>query len=142
MKWSHSVVSDSLRPHGLWPIRLFCPRDFPGKSAGVDCHFLLQGIFPTQELNPGSPALLADALPSEPPGGLPSFDHCARVMWDVNIWRSWWLYSENIFLPYLLSLSLSFSLLFSFPPSPFWNFTAIYIILLGILPQVLFFYIM
>ena len=55
MKWSHSVVSDSLRPHGLWPIRLFCPRDFPGKSAGVDCHFLLQGIFPTKELNPGLP---------------------------------------------------------------------------------------
>ena len=27
--------------------------DFPGKSAGVDCHFLLQGILPTQELNPG-----------------------------------------------------------------------------------------
>ena len=27
--------------------------DFPGKSAGVDCHFFLQGIFPTQELNPG-----------------------------------------------------------------------------------------
>ena len=25
---------------------------FPGKSAAVDCHFLLQGIFPTQELNP------------------------------------------------------------------------------------------
>ena len=26
---------------------------FPGKSAGVDCHFLLQGIFPTQGSNPG-----------------------------------------------------------------------------------------
>ena len=26
-----------------------------GKSAGVDCHFLLQGIFPTQESNPGTP---------------------------------------------------------------------------------------
>ena len=26
---------------------------FPGKSAGVDCHFLLQGIFPTQESNLG-----------------------------------------------------------------------------------------
>ena len=26
-------------------------RDFPGKNTGVDCHFLLQGIFPTQELN-------------------------------------------------------------------------------------------
>ena len=32
---------------------LLCPWDFPGKSAGVDCHFLLQGIFPTQETNPG-----------------------------------------------------------------------------------------
>src|SRR5574341_485381 len=32
--------------------RILCPWDFPGKSAGVDCHFLLQGIFPTQELNP------------------------------------------------------------------------------------------
>ena len=28
------------------------PWDFPGKSAGVDCHFLLQGTFLTQELNP------------------------------------------------------------------------------------------
>ena len=41
---------------------------FSSKSAGVDCHFLLQGIFLTQESNPGSPALQADALPSEPPG--------------------------------------------------------------------------
>ena len=27
--------------------------DFPGKNTGVSCHFLLQGIFPTQGLNPG-----------------------------------------------------------------------------------------
>ena len=26
---------------------------FPGKNTGVGCHFLLQGIFPTQGLNPG-----------------------------------------------------------------------------------------
>ena len=26
--------------------------DFPGKNTEVDCHFLLQGIFPTQWLNP------------------------------------------------------------------------------------------
>ena len=36
---------------------------------GVGCHFLLQGIFPTQGSNLGSPALQADAamlrLPSE-----------------------------------------------------------------------------
>ena len=55
MKWSRSVTSDSLRPHGLYPIRLLHPWDFPGKSAGVDCHFLLQGIFPTQESNLGLP---------------------------------------------------------------------------------------
>ena len=30
-----------------------CPWDFPGKSTGMGCHFLLQGIFPTQEGNPG-----------------------------------------------------------------------------------------
>ena len=27
-----SVVSDSLRPHGLQPTRFHCPRDFPGKK--------------------------------------------------------------------------------------------------------------
>ena len=42
-------------PHGLQPPRLFPPWDFPGKSTGMGCHFLLQGIFPTQGLNPGLP---------------------------------------------------------------------------------------
>ena len=41
---------------------LLPPWDFPGKSTGVGCHFLLQGI------KPGSSSLQADALPSEPPG--------------------------------------------------------------------------
>ena len=31
----------------------FCPWDFPSKHTGVGCHSLLQGIFPTQEMNPG-----------------------------------------------------------------------------------------
>ena len=37
-----------------WAIapRLLCPWDFLGKNIGVDCHFLLQGIFPTQGSNP------------------------------------------------------------------------------------------
>ena len=52
-KFSRSVVSDSLPPHGLQPTRLLRPRDFPGGSTGVGCHFLLQRIFPTQRLNPG-----------------------------------------------------------------------------------------
>ena len=46
---------NSLRPHGLQPTRLLSPWNFPGKSTGVGCHFLLQGIFPTQGLNPGLP---------------------------------------------------------------------------------------
>ena len=33
--------------------KLFCPWDFQSKSTGVGCHFLLQGIFPTQGSNPG-----------------------------------------------------------------------------------------
>ena len=33
--------------------RLLHPWDFPGKNTGVDCHFLLQEIFPIQGLNPG-----------------------------------------------------------------------------------------
>ena len=47
-----SAVSDSWRPHGLQPARLLlCPWHFPGKNTGVGCHFLLQGIFPTQGSN-------------------------------------------------------------------------------------------
>ena len=36
-----------------WTIttRLHCPWDHPGKNTGVYCHFLLQGIFPTQGSN-------------------------------------------------------------------------------------------
>ena len=41
-KWSRSVVSHSLWPHGLQPSRLLHPWDFPSKSTGVGCHFLLQ----------------------------------------------------------------------------------------------------
>ena len=35
--------------------RLLCPWNSPGKYTGVVYHFLLQGIFPAQELNPGLP---------------------------------------------------------------------------------------
>ena len=45
---SRSVVSDSLRTHGLQPARLLCPRDSPGKHTGVGCHFLLQVICVSQ----------------------------------------------------------------------------------------------
>ena len=52
---SCSGMPNSLQPHRLQPTRLLCPWDFPGKTAGVGCHFLLQGIFPTQGSNLGLP---------------------------------------------------------------------------------------
>ena len=41
-----------LWPPELYPARLLCPWDFPGKNTGVSCHFLLHGFFPTQGLKP------------------------------------------------------------------------------------------
>ena len=46
---SHSVVSDSLWPHGLEPSSLLCPWSSPGKNTGVGCHTVPQGIFLTQD---------------------------------------------------------------------------------------------
>ena len=43
---SRSVMSDSLRPHGL-----YSPWSSPGQNTGVGSLSLLQGIFLTQELN-------------------------------------------------------------------------------------------
>ena len=47
--------------------RLLCPWNSPGKN-GVGCHSLFQGLFLTQESNPGSAALQAGSLLSEPQG--------------------------------------------------------------------------
>ena len=47
---SHSVLSDSLRLHGL-----YSSWNSPGQNTGVGSLFLLQGIFPTQESNSGLP---------------------------------------------------------------------------------------
>ena len=55
----------TLWPHGLWPARLLCPWDSPGKDVGVDCHSLLQKILLTQGLNPG---LL----------------HCSQILYHVS----------------------------------------------------------
>ena len=64
-----SVVADSLRPHGLKPIILLWPWNFPGKNTGVGCLFLLPGIFLTQEL---SPSLL----------------HCRQILYHWATWEA------------------------------------------------------
>ena len=48
---SSSFTSGSLHHRGLRPSRLLCPWNPLGKNSGVGCHFLLQGIFPTQSSN-------------------------------------------------------------------------------------------
>ena len=59
-----SAMSDSSSPHVLQPARILCPWGFPGKTIGVGCHFLFQGIFPVQES-------------SQSPQCLP---HCKRIL--------------------------------------------------------------
>ena len=62
---SRSVVSDSLRPHGLYSLW-----NSPGQNTGVGSLSLLQGDLPNPEIEPRSPALQADSLPAEPQGKL------------------------------------------------------------------------
>src|SRR5574341_1014529 len=61
---SLSVISDSLRPHGL-----YSPWNSPGQNTEVGSLSLLQGIFPTQELNPGLP-------------------HCRQILYQLSHKRS------------------------------------------------------
>ena len=51
-----SVLSNSLWPHGLWPARLHCPRNFPGKNTGAGCYFHLQVDLPDPGIEPVFPA--------------------------------------------------------------------------------------
>ena len=61
---SRSVMSDSLRPHGL-----YSPWNSQGQNTAVGSLSLLQGIFPTQESNPAlSHFLQVDSLPAGPQG--------------------------------------------------------------------------
>ena len=52
---SSCVMSVSLWLHDCSPPGSSVHGDSPGKNTGVGCHALLQGIFPTQRLNPGLP---------------------------------------------------------------------------------------
>ena len=79
-----SVRSDSQ------PTRLLCLRDFSGKNTGVSCHFLLQGIFPTQGWNPRLLCLLhwqMDSLPLHQlrNPGVWTYDHIIR---SVPKWKN------------------------------------------------------
>ena len=65
---SHSVVSESLQPHGLQPARLLCPWGFSRQEywSGLLCPS--PGDLPIPGIEPRSSTLQTDSLPSEPPG--------------------------------------------------------------------------
>ena len=67
-KWSHSVVSDSLRPP--WTVAYQAPLSmgFSRQEYWSGLPFPSPGDLPYPGIKPGSPALEADALPSEPQG--------------------------------------------------------------------------
>ena len=67
----HAVMSDSATPW-IEVDQVPLSMGFSGKNTGVSCHFLLQGIFPTQESNPRLLHFLhwqADSLPLSHQGG-------------------------------------------------------------------------
>jgi len=59
-------VSDSFATP--WTITNQAPLSmgFPWHEYGMGCHFLVQGIFTTQEIEPGSPALAGGFFTAEP----------------------------------------------------------------------------
>ena len=65
---SLSVVSDSLRPRGMQPTRLLCQWGFSRQEYWRGLPFPSPGDLRNPGIEPRSPALQVDSLPSEPPG--------------------------------------------------------------------------
>ena len=82
---SHSVLTDSLRSQRLLPTGFLCPWNSPGKNTGVGCHFLLQGVFPTQGSNLRLLCLLHRQVDSLPPVPLESRNKTIKSKITDNI---------------------------------------------------------
>ena len=80
---SHSVVSDSLRPDGLWPARLLCPWGFSRQEYWNGLLCPPPGDLPRPGIKPRPPALLAYSLPSEPTGK-PLQRSSLASAWDLS----------------------------------------------------------
>ena len=68
-----------LQSHGLQPARLLCLWNFPVKNIRVGRHFLLQGIFLTQELNPCLLHQQVDSLPLNHQGSPGKFHRTLKI---------------------------------------------------------------
>ena len=67
---SHSVMSNSCRPHGISLPGSSVHGDSPGKNTSVGCSNSPPEELPNPGIESGSPALQVNSLPSEPPGKL------------------------------------------------------------------------
>ena len=65
---SRSVVPDSLRPHGLQPTRLHLSMRFSRQGYWSGLPFPSLGDLPNPGIEPRSPALQTDSLPTEVQG--------------------------------------------------------------------------
>ena len=72
---SHSVVSDSMRPHGV-ALQTPLSMGFSGQEFWSGLPFPFPGDLPNPGIEPKSPTLQADSLPSEP-RGKPGYYHSA-----------------------------------------------------------------
>ena len=78
---SCSVLPDSLRPHGLQPSVLNpLPIWFFRKEYWSGLPFPSPGDLPNTGIEPGPPALQADSLPSEPPGGAAARERALQIV--------------------------------------------------------------
>ena len=80
-------MSDSLQHYRLYPTRLLCPWNSPGKKTGVGCHALLQGIFLTQGSNLSLLSLLhwqVGSLPLAPLQMAKFYSFCGRVVFHFT----------------------------------------------------------
>ena len=87
---------DCLRPHEPQPTRLLCPWDSPGKHTGVGCHFLLQGIFPTEGSNLFLLHWEGDSLPLGQLGSLPSPGGLVKMQTWGDPPQSFWLLRPGV----------------------------------------------
>ena len=80
-------MPDSLRPHRLQPTRLFCPWDFSRQGYWSGLPFPSPGDLPNPGIEPRSPALQADSLPTELQGKhISSVQSLSRVQLFATPW--------------------------------------------------------
>ena len=78
----------------------------PDKNIGVGCHFLLQGIFPTQGPNLGLLPWQVDSLPLTLPGKPSHSSRGWKIQdWDASQFSFWWELSAFLTNGCLLTVS-------------------------------------